>query len=227
MSRAQLQPFRFKTVLSLVEMTGKQASSLDELCRLLEKCDEACIFYHTFRAYGSHHYMRGHYNDIAQWVHTGLGLEAFSEEIAGIDVRDYDSIDQLGKAIVGTIRRGIAGQPEIALRRARQPFYLSKVISLAMPVSYCAASLEEFVDALSKVSHQSIYYHYVEARLRVGLRSNDFSIWVAEQLEMPELAARINGYDLALVTMEDVRGGIIKMGTDILLSTDGRQRQGP
>ena len=93
-------PFQFKTVYSLVVLTGKKASTLPQLLRLFESCEPASIFYHTFRSYGSHHYMKGHYNDVAQWLRDSLGLDVLSEQLSNIDVTEFPSIDKLARRLL-------------------------------------------------------------------------------------------------------------------------------
>jgi hypothetical protein len=225
--RTAQSPFHFKTVFSLVKLTGRQAATLEELCHICESCEEASIFYHTFRAFGSHHYMRGHYNDIAQWVQSELGLEALSEELNNIDVRSFASLREIGLQIAGIIRGHLERQPGLASRTATRPFYLASVVSVDMPVPYIASNLLDFRDMIGKVSSHSIYFHFVESKLRVGPYSNDFSLWIDEQLGLPELAARINGIDVAVNTLEDVREAIIRHIEEHLSRQAGKQKAGP
>jgi len=51
--------------------------------------------------------------------------------------------------------------------------------------------LEEFRNALSDVEVSAIYYHMFEARHRLDKRESDFSTWIGENLEMPELAGKL------------------------------------
>jgi hypothetical protein len=209
MIRVKAYPFQFKTVFSLVVLTGEQASTLEELCRLFQECEDASIFYHTFRAFGSHHYMRGHYNDVAQWVNAELGLEALSEKLNNIDVREFNSIRDIGREIIKIIKEHVSRRQDLAVRKASRPFYLSSVVSAVMPIPYLAHDLLEFLDMIKRVSNHSIYYHYIESRLRVGPRNNDFSLWTEQQLGLPDLAAQINTFDISMSTLNDVRSNIV------------------
>lgn len=223
MQSARVNPFRFKTVFSLVVLTGQQASTLGELCRLWERCDNATIFYHTFRAFGSHHYMRGHYNDVAQWVHSELNLEALSEELNNIDVRGFSSIRDIGDEIIRITGNHLKAHPDLAGRKATRPFYLTSVVSAVMPIPYLAHNLKEFMGMVKKVSNHSIYYHYVESRLRVGPHSNDFSLWIEQQLGLPDLADRINTIDISMNTLNDVRSAIVNYVWSHMLEHQGEQ----
>jgi hypothetical protein len=51
-----------------------------------------------------------------------------------------------------------------------------------MPNSFVAHSLREFAAAIEQVSVHSIHYHFIEARLRLKLRTNDFSEWLEREM---------------------------------------------
>ena len=59
-----------------------------------------------------------------------------------------------------------------------EPFYLMASDLVVVPTPYVARNLEEFSDGLRKVSIHAIYYHFIDARLRLKLNTNDFSIWL-------------------------------------------------
>ena len=80
-----------------------------------------------------------------------------------------------------------------------------------MPTSFVAQNLSEFVGALREVNIHSIHYHFIEARLRLKLRSNDFSRWLEEEMEMEKVAARLDHIDIYTATLEDVREQLINI----------------
>ena len=62
---------------------------------------------------------------------------------------------------------------------------------------------------LRKVSIHSIYYHFIDARLRVKLNTNDFSVWLERDLDMQATARRLNQIDIYTSSLEDVRQSIL------------------
>ena len=50
----------------------------------------------------------------------------------------------------------------------------------------------------------------IDARLRLKLNSNDFSLWLENDLELGALADRINRIDIYTATLNDVRNQILK-----------------
>jgi hypothetical protein len=160
-------------------------------------------------------------------VHSELGLEALSEGLQSIDVKEFNSIREIGDEIVKIIRSHTAGRPELADRLATRPFYLSSVVSAVMPIPYLAHDLEEFLAMVQKVSNHSIYFHYVESRLRVGPQSNDFSLWIEQQLGLPDLAESINTVDISMSTQHDMRRRIVETVSEYVSKLKRGQEGGP
>ncbi|MCU1310020.1 MAG: hypothetical protein JWO20_1145, partial [Candidatus Angelobacter sp.] len=79
------------------------------------------------------------------------------------------------------------------------------------PTTLSARTLAEFTEGLRRVSLHSIHFHFINARLRLKLNSNDFSIWLEEELGLPQLADRIEEIDIYTSTMEEVRQKIIRL----------------
>jgi elongation factor P hydroxylase len=68
-----------------------------------------------------------------------------------------------------------------------------------------------FVKGLREVSVHSIHHHFIEARLRIKLMSNDFSQWLHEDVGLTDAARALNRIDIYTATLEDVRKQIIRV----------------
>jgi Family of unknown function (DUF5752) len=82
---------------------------------------------------------------------------------------------------------------------------------VVVPTPYVARNLDEFADGLRKVSIHSIYYHFIDARLRLKLNNSDFSIWLEQELNLPAAADRLNRIDIYTSTLEGVRRSILRV----------------
>jgi hypothetical protein len=80
-----------------------------------------------------------------------------------------------------------------------------------IPSALVARNQSEFCEALQRVSLHSIHYHFIEARLRLKLTSNDFSQWLDIDLGMPRAADRLNRIDIYTATLNDVRRHIVRI----------------
>ncbi len=105
----------------------------------------------------------------------------------------------------------LKSNPRASERIAREPFYFCASDTVILPTPFVAHNLPEFADGLARVSVHSIHHHFIEARLRLKLSSNDFSRWIQEELEMKEAARRLDYIDIYTATLEDVRRQIIRI----------------
>jgi hypothetical protein len=66
---------------------------------------------------------------------------------------------------------------------------------------------------LPKVSKNSLFFHFLEARLRLGRPSNDFSDWLAAQGE-EQLAQAISALNPYEVTLDELNEEIVRVGEE-------------
>jgi hypothetical protein len=205
-------PFHFNSAAYLLRIGREHASTLGELVEALRTCAEGSIFQHTFRTLQEHHFIReGYSNDFAHWAYTVCQEPGLAERLASIDVRAFTSIPDLRQRIVEIVDRYLERNPKLRDRQAPKPFYFYSSETVTMPTSFVAPDLNAFLDALRRVSIHSIHYHFIEARLRLKLRSNDFSRWLEEELDMGGVASRLDQIDIYTATLEDVRRQLINI----------------
>ncbi|MGB0047882.1 MAG: DUF5752 family protein, partial [Terriglobales bacterium] len=71
--------------------------------------------------------------------------------------------------------------------------------------------LADFAQGLREVSVHSIHHHFIEARLRLKLMSNDFSQWLNEDVGLTDAARALNRIDIYTATLEGVRQQMIRI----------------
>jgi hypothetical protein len=74
-----------------------------------------------------------------------------------------------------------------------------------------ARTLEEFRSSLERLSHASFHFHFIASRLRLQLRTNDFSFWLENSLDLATLARRVNRIDIYTNTLEGALGRIVSL----------------
>lgn len=204
-------PFHFNTAVHLLRISKEQASTLGELLQALRSCPEESIFQHTFRTLQEHHYIReGFSNDFAHWAYSDCNEAGLAERLASLDVRFFTSLDALRGHIVKIVEDYIKSDPRVEDRLARKPFYFCASDTVVIPTPFVAHNLQEFIDALKQVSVHSIQHHFIEARLRLKLVSNDFSRWLENENHQPRVASIIDRIDIYTATLEGVRRQIIR-----------------
>ncbi len=205
-------PFYFNAAAHLIRIGQQKASTLGELAEYLRTCPDASIFQHMFQTLQEHHYIReGFSNDFAHWAFAACNEIGLAERLAAVDVREYTSIQALRETLVGIVEEYLKKNPRTRERIAFEPFYFCASDTVVIPTPLVARNLAEFAEGLKQVSISSIHYHFIQARLRLKLNSNDFSVWLEQELDLGTLADRINRIDIYTSTLQDVRRQILKI----------------
>jgi hypothetical protein len=209
--RAQA-PFYFNSGAHLLRIVRERADNLQELLESIRSSCDACIFQHTFQTLEEHHFIReGFSNDFSHWAFAACNEIELAERLAAIDVRDFTSIAALRERLIALIDEYLRKNPRAATRAATEPFYFMAADLVVAPTPYSASTLKEFAEGLRKVSIHSIYYHFIDARLRLKLNNNDFSVWLEKELGLPDAAERLTRIDIYTSTLEGVRRNILKV----------------
>ena len=203
-------PFQFVTASYLVRIGNQQSTNLAELQHALESCSDGSIFYHTFQSLGRHHFLtEGFSNDFAEWVFSACNRPALAERLASLDIRDYVSL----AALRGDLRRIVSdycqANPREAQQDAFEPFYFCETVEEEVPLGSEAWTLAEFKEGVRSLGHASMQFHFITSRLRLHLRSNDFSQWLSKELNLKELARRLDQIDIYTNTLDSIRGKMI------------------
>jgi hypothetical protein len=204
-------PFYFNSASHLMRIGREKANNLRELLDAIKTCSDASIFQHTFQTLEEHHFiLEGFSNDFSHWAFAACNEVELAERLASIDIREFTSISGLRERLVHIIESYMQKNPRAGTRPAMEPLYLMAAELVVVPTPYVARNLEEFTACLRKVSIHSIYYHFIDARLRLKLNNNDFSVWLEHELDMGSAARRINQIDIYTATLEGVRQSILK-----------------
>lgn len=205
-------PFYFNSAAHLLQIGREKAHCLKELLEAIRLCPDASIFQHTFQTLEEHHFIReGFSNDFAHWAFAACNEVELAERLSGLDVREFTSIQDLREQLVRVMESYLEKNPKAATRPAMEPFYLMAADLVVIPTPYVARNLGEFADGLRQVSIHSIYYHYIDARLRLKLNTNDFSAWLEQELDLGQAGDRLNQIDIYTSTLEGVRRSILKV----------------
>ncbi|MGD0570703.1 MAG: DUF5752 family protein [Candidatus Sulfotelmatobacter sp.] len=210
--RASVKPFYFNTSAHLLRITRQKSNTLAEFLDALRDCPEDSIFQHSFRTLQEHHFIReGFSNDFAHWTLSACNEPGLAEGLATVDVREFTSVAELRGRFVQIVENFLQRAPAAGTRMAQETFYFCASDTVVIPTSFVAHTLHEFTEGLRGVSVHCIHHHFIEARLRLKLMSNDFSQWLHEDLGLTEAARQLNRIDIYTMTMENVRNQIIRI----------------
>jgi hypothetical protein len=185
-------PFAFMSEVGAIRWTGYRAEDLEEFAHGLERVSGSSIYYHFYHSLYRRHFLAVDYmHDPARWVLTSLNLPPLAERLAQIDPVDFASIRAARDRMVEVVRSFMGEAGEWIRIPCTAPFYFLEQDSLIFPTGVTAAGLSEFAVGLERVGETSLYYHLIEARLRLERHDNDFSTWLERSLGEKDLAEEI------------------------------------
>ncbi|MBI4571918.1 MAG: hypothetical protein HY713_01360 [candidate division NC10 bacterium] len=204
------EPFLFYTTAHIVELTGRTARTLPELRDRIREVTGSSIFHHTFgalqdRPFAAHRYT----SDFARWTSEVLQDWPVAERLAFMDPTEFPSIRELRERILQVIDDRLIEEGETVPAPPGREFHFSQTISVIYPVGQEARTLPELVTGIRRASARSLFFHLVEARLRIGRCTNDLSCWLSDSLGAPDLARRLDQLDLLVTSTEDLRQQVL------------------
>lgn len=205
----EIMPFEFKQCISILKATGKKAKNVHELRNLISTVSDDCIFHHTYQ-----YFLKGHIleytNDFAHWAGESLEERALSERLSNIDPYDFKDINNLRNELIEVIDDYLNVFPEPREAMPGDEFYFNETVTLIFPVGIRARNLAEFLTAMRYINTPTIYYHFYEARIRLGGGIDDFSRWIEDVFGKKELANRIRSIDPFMHKLEEIKQHIIE-----------------
>ncbi len=209
--------FRFYESVSLIRLTGLRAKTLDELVTLIGEVDHEVIFHHMHQYFLKERAEAPDYpNDFAQWAAESLEDRVLAERLANVDPFEFESLEELREALISIIDEHLE---EMAYPRSVLPgkeFFFNQNFSIIAPTGLEAMTLSQFRAQLAQVDDSSIYFHMLEARLRLHKRGDDFSEWLEDCLGLSEVAERIRRIDPYFSTLNDIRQEVLAIVDEAL-----------
>jgi hypothetical protein len=209
---AAVEPFQFFTVAHVTRVGDQKANTVRELVMGVERCSDESIYHHMVEALGSDEDLAGRAsNDFAKWAHGPANCRGLAELLGALDERYYASIEEMRNDLQTTVRDYIAADPECADELASSPFCFCEGLELNVPLNLTASTLKELGASIESMSNESFYLHFVASGARLDQQSNDFSIWLSENLGLDELARKIDEIDLTESTLEEAKQKVLRL----------------
>jgi len=206
------EPFRFYTRQNLIYLLGRSARNVSGLLAGIKELPVSSVYLHT------HHYLDQHEflspeppNDYAYWVKNVLQDDVLGEEIAGIDLRSFSSLQDMQMRLIELLENSVAREPEAAHRTAPagEEFHFMAARTFVFPTKYVAGDLQEFLRYLRLVTNQSLYFHMFEARLFHP--SFQFCYWFEHSMKNDKLGSTFRQLDPYSMTIDNLRRTIVEL----------------
>lgn len=204
------EPFVFYSTAHIIELTGRSARSLPELRAGIAEVTGSSIFHHTFGALQDRFFAAQRFtSDFARWAVEVLQDGAVAERLALMHPTEFPSVRALRERILQVIDDRLReGDPPAPAPPGRD-FRFSQSISLIYPAGYQAATLAALREGIRRASDRTLFFHLIEARLRIGRCTTDLSCWVADTLACSHIADRLDRLDFFVPSTEDLRQQVL------------------
>jgi trehalose synthase-fused probable maltokinase len=215
--------FAFMACMELREFVGLRAENERQLAQLLDEVPLDSIYYHTHGFLLRHRLTVGLYpNDFATWVDVQVRDRVLGERLAMVDPADFATLQALREELVSVVDEHLRRLGIVPQAMSGEPFDFIQSRIVEVPTGIEVRTLQELRDALLEIDQSSLYFHLVEARLRLGRGRNDFAAWLERGLGLPELAARIQAVNPYSSSLEQTRVRLIALLDDALAGSVGR-----
>ncbi|MHB9028083.1 MAG: DUF5752 family protein [Candidatus Latescibacterota bacterium] len=204
------KPFHFNTEADLIYLLGIKAKDPAELRKGIAQAPANSIYYHTHRFLQQHHYLSPEPpNDFAYWLTSLLNLRELGEAMASVDVVRWKDLEELRVEFIRILDGYLSRGKYTASAPQGCEFHFMNTKRFVLPTNCVANNLEEFIDAIRKVSVRSLYFHVFEARMRLKADENDFTEWF-HSIGQEQLAKNLCRLDPYTMTLEGLRDRIIR-----------------
>jgi hypothetical protein len=206
-------PFWFRECFLMPMPIGRKAVNLRELLEAVREVEESVLFYHLLQSRLIQSQPEVEYpNDFAVWAASALQDSRLAEKLSSFDPFEYGSLAQLRQAMVDIMEEYLWDLPNVPWARPGLEFHFCEASTVVMRSEISAESLSQFCRALHDVGLDSVYFHFFEARWRLGVQeTDDFSYWIDSNFDLPQLVADIRSIDVYFYTLPEIRTTILKL----------------
>lgn len=174
------KPFEVKDCALITLAIGRSAHNLRELRDHAAEVPLDSLRHHFYEALLRPSFDDPEFgNDFALWAHEALRDEILAERLSALDPVDFTAAEALRAALVDALEDRLAEVTTVPLAPPGHDFHFlrSKVVVFATGRS--ARTPEELADLVPRLTPGSVFFHFVEARLRPPRGEDDFSAWLA------------------------------------------------
>jgi maltose alpha-D-glucosyltransferase/alpha-amylase len=217
------EAFGFVACLELREFVGVRAENERQLADLIEDVPLDSIYYHTHSFFLRHKFVAGAYpNDFATWVAVQVRDQVLAERLAMVDPAEFPDLQALREELASVVDEHLRSLPIVPQVIFGEPFDFIQSRVVQIPTGIEVRTLQEFRDVLLEVDLSALYFHLVEARMRLGRGENDFAAWLEHGLGLSELAAKVRAVDPYAGSLERTRARLIALCDEVLAEGPGR-----
>lgn len=172
--------FALKDCALIAIATGRRALTLRELLDSLQVIGTDSIYYHFWGGLLQPRFEEREFNnDLAAWTQHGLHDTVLAERLAVVDPTTFADLEALRAELVNIIEERVDESDYLPWVRATQPFEFIRSQIVVFDTQRRVTQPEELAKLIAHISPSSVFYHFVDARRRLGHGGNDFCTWLS------------------------------------------------
>jgi len=209
------EPFVVKDCALIAIATGEHAQTLRELREKIKTIGAGSIYYHFWGGLLRPRFDDPEFqNDFAVWSSRSLHDKTLAERLALIDPTDFENLEDLRKELIEVIDERLEESELLPWVTASSRFYFVRSQIVVFDTGKRVTTVDEMTSQIPHLSPGSIFYHFIDARMRTPLGKNDFSMWLMGfGDEYQELLERIALIDLYFTTLTELRDELHRVFT--------------
>jgi hypothetical protein len=201
------QDFAIKDCALIAIATGRRASSLSELREILLDINPGSIYYHFWGGLIQPRFEEREYNnDFAGFIRHGLHDAVLAERLAMVSPTEHEDIEALRREVIELIDERLDEAEYLLWVRSVYPFEFIRSQIVVFDTGRRVSCPEELAGLIPKLSGNSIFYHFIDARQRLEGNIDDFRFWL-DGLGEPyaALSAQLAELDPYFVSLSELR----------------------
>jgi hypothetical protein len=176
-------PFQVKDCGLLVRMSGlPPAINLRELRERIAACSENVLFHHfcetQLRPAFDHPDYR---NDFAVWAKWYLSDRVLAERLGILDPFSMSSLEELRAVTLDIIDERLSEVAMIPSAAQGDEFFFLETTTVVFHTEEQVTHPRDLAKTIKGMTNGSVYYHFLEARRREPVGTDDFSAWLKEE----------------------------------------------
>ena len=201
-----IEPFAIKDCALIALATGRRAQNLRELRDQLLTIHSGSIYYHFWGGLLHTRFDDPEYNnDFAAWAQHALHDSRLAERLGVIDPAEFTDIEGLRQELIEEIEERIEETEYLPWAKPEQQFNFIRAQTVIFDTGIRIIKPMEFAKIIPKLSLGSIYFHFIDARLRLPRLQDDFRVWLEQFGDCQELCFRLAEVDPYFISLHDLR----------------------
>lgn len=199
--------FCFKDCDLAAMATGEKAQNLQEMHDKLSTIHLGSVYFHFWGSRLRPNYeVQEYHNDFAMWAYHSLRDQTLAERLAIIDPTEYDDLEQVRNKVLTEIEIRLDETEHVPWTPKAKDFHFVRSKIIVFDTNYTISEPKELVQILPKMTHSSIFYHFIDAYRRTTQGFDDFSTWLQGfQDEYKDLIQKLQEIDFYFLSISELQ----------------------